>query len=266
LSSKTPKKREFQQILVDDCIEPEEIARMDIDNDKIQNLAGSITETGALQPIEVVDRDGKYEIVFGHRRWLAHKQLNIEKIWARVVVLTKDEMLLRRATENISRENLTPVEEGANYKMLQDEFRMSVEKISKRVGQKIGRVKRMLDIMKMPVSFQKAIHKNLIKPTTAEAIWRCDDETHREYLLELAIEHGVTTMLAAQWVQDFKKKQREKGELNKEGGGDSTPMESKPNYMSCDICKGPEEIGNVKQLILCKDCHNQILGETRKRE
>ncbi|MBW8042574.1 MAG: ParB/RepB/Spo0J family partition protein [Planctomycetes bacterium] len=258
MNSKTPKKKEFQLIKVNQCVEPKELARMEIDKDEIENLARSIQETGSLQPIEVNKSGDEYEIVFGHRRWLAHKVLNKENIWARVIDLTKDEMLLRRATENISRENLTAVEEGANYKMLRDEFGMSIEKISKRVGRQSGRVKRMLDIMKMPVSFQKAIHRGLIKPTTAEAIWRCEDPTHREYLLDLAVEHGITTAVATQWVQDYRKTQRNKGEIKNDGGGDFIPMENKPNYMTCDVCQGPEIMGKVKQLILCENCHKGI--------
>ncbi|KKK86632.1 hypothetical protein LCGC14_2761330, partial [marine sediment metagenome] len=208
--------------------------------------------------IEVVKKNGKYEIVFGHRRWLAHKYLQKEKIWARVVELSKDEVLLRRATENISRSNLSPVEEGANYQTLQKEFGMTIDKISKRVGQKPGRVKRMLDIMVMPVSFQKAIHKKKLSPTVAEALWRCEDETHREYLLELAVEHGVTAAVARQWVEDNRKTKRNSTELNTEGGSEGSPMAGKPNYMTCDLCQGPEVLGDIKQMVLCKDCHRKL--------
>ncbi len=259
MTSEKPEEKGFQQIDVEDCIEPKQLARMEINFDVITELASSIQETGALQAIEVVKSGDKFEIVFGHRRWLAHKYLKKEKIWARVVELSNEEILLRRASENISRENLSPVEEGANYLALQADFGMTIDKISRRVGQPPGRVKRMLDIMKMPTSFQKAIHKGKIKPTTAEALWRCSDESHREYLLELAVEHGITTMVATQWVNDHKKTQRHSTDLNTQGGGDDTPMESKPNYMTCDICKGPEDINDMKQLMLCKDCHKKIL-------
>ncbi len=258
MNSKKREKKGFQQIAVNDCIEPKELARMEINSDEIHNLASAIEETGSLQPIEVVKDGDKFEIVFGHRRWLAHKFLKMDKIWARVVEINKDEILMRRATENIARVNLSPVEEGANYLAIQNQFDIGVEKIARKVGQTSSRVKRMLDIMRMPVSFQKAIHKGVLKPTTAEALWRCDDEVHREYLLELAIEHGVTTMVAQQWVNDYRKTQRPSSDINTEGGQSSSPMESKPNYMTCDLCKGPEIISGIKQLILCEECHRKI--------
>ncbi len=258
MNSEKREKKGFQQIPVNKCVEPKEVARMEISNEEIEKLAASISETGSLQPIEVVKDGEGFEIVFGHRRWLAHKYLEKEKIWARVVDLSKDEILIRRATENISRENLSPVEEGANYEAIQKQFGIGVDKIARRVGQKASRVKRMLDIMRMPVSFQKAIHKGTIKPTTAEALWRCDDDSHREYLLELAVEHGITTLVAQQWVNDHKKKLRDPSVINNEGGVSSSPMESKPNYMTCDVCKGPENISNIKNLVLCETCYKSI--------
>jgi len=266
LNSKKPGKKGFQQIRVEDCIEPKNMARLEIDTEELEGLARSINETGSLQPIEVVENNGKFEIVFGHRRWLAHKHLKKQKIWARVIELSEAEILLRRATENISRENLSPVEEGANYKTLKDEFGMTVDKIAKRVGRSPGRVKRMLDIMRMPVSFQKAIHKKMISPTTAEALWRCEDDAHREYLLDLAVEHGITTLVASQWVQEHRKTLRNKTVINDEGGGDQSPMESSKHYMTCELCQGPEDVGNIKQLILCKECHRKLSEIKRKEE
>ncbi len=260
MNSKAPKKKGFQQIKVSDCIEPEARARMEIDPEEIENLARSIESQGDLQAIEVVERNGKFEIVFGHRRWLAHKLLEKETIWARVVIKTKDEVTLTRATENIARIDLTPVEEGANYQTLKEEFGMTIEKIAKRVGRKASRVKRMLDIVRMPSSFQKAIHKGKISPTVAEALWRCTDESHRDYLLELAVEHGVTATVAAQWVQEHSKDQRQTKDIENRGGGVSSPMEGSPHYMTCDVCHGPEDTSKVKQLILCGECHKKIAG------
>jgi ParB-like chromosome segregation protein Spo0J len=143
---------------------------------------------------------------------------------------------------------------------------MTIEKIAKRVGRKPSRVKRMLDIVKMPVDFQKAIHKNQISPTVAEALWRCEDETHRDYLLELAIEHGVTAVVAAQWVQDHRKEKRESTAIKNEGGGESTPFEGKTHYMTCDLCQGPEDTSKIKQVILCATCHKQLSGAIKKGE
>ncbi len=258
MNSSKQKKKGFHQIKVSDCVEPASISRMEIDSEELENLARSIQSQGDLQAIEVVERNGKFEIVFGHRRWLAHKILKKEKIWARIAIKTKDEITLTRATENIARLNLTPVEEGANYQTLKEEFGMTIEKIAKRVGRKASRVKRMLDIVRMPVEFQKAIHKGQISPTVGEALWRCEDETHRLYLLDLAVEHGITATVAAQWVQEHNKDQRQSLDIKNEGGGGASPMEGSPHYMTCDVCHGPEDTSRIKQLILCGECHKKI--------
>ena len=93
--------------------EPKGIVRMDIDPDYIEELAQSISEIGLLQPILLALNGGRYEIVAGHCRWLAHKKLELTTIKAVSRTMSQPEIGLARATENIARRDLTPIEEAA---------------------------------------------------------------------------------------------------------------------------------------------------------
>ena len=248
----------YKEVLVEDVLPPEGRQRMEIDEDEIKELMDSIETWGLRQAIEVVPRGEKYEIVYGERRWIAHKRMSKEKIRVQIVDLNREEMVLVRATENIPRAQLSPVEEAAVFGELQERFNMTVEQISKQVGMKVGTVKRRLDILKMPTEFQKAIHIKAVSNTVAEELWRCPNEAHRLYLLDLAIDHGITAAIARQWVNDYLKEQRVNHDVNREGGGDTTPMRFQTSYQACQICDHPVKIEEMIYIGMCSGCRKAI--------
>ena len=256
------RKEQYKEVELEMIVEPEGRHRLEINEEEIEELAHSIESLGMRQAIEVVPREDKYEIVYGERRFLAHKRLRKKKIWVKIVELTRDEIILVRATENISRLNLTPVEEAGVLAEMRDEFKMTSEKIAKKVGLKVATVKRRLDILRMPKSFQMAIHRKLISATVAEELWRCPDAEHKEYLLELAVEHGITALVARQWVQDFARERRGKETVDHGGRGALSPMESKPVYTTCDLCQGPVDVTETMNLGICKECGEKLRQAT----
>lgn len=258
------KKETFRKIKLDLIDRPDEIIRMEIDQDELQGLAESIKERGLLQPIGIAPRGERYALIFGDRRYLAHKILGLKYIMCRIQDVQEEQIVIDRAMENIQREDLTPFEEGHTYCKLFEKAKMSVEEISKRVGKSPGLVQRRIDIMRMPDSFQKAIHKKQVSISVAEELWSCPDASKREYFLELAIEHGITAIIARNWVQDFKKDIRKKEDDI--GGGGLAPMEFEdvPIYRACDTCRDPVEYKNVRELRICPECHKLISDATQK--
>jgi ParB/RepB/Spo0J family partition protein len=244
---------------------PETPDRLEIDPDEINRLAGSIKELGQLTPIEVVKNGEFYEIVFGHRRYLAHKVLGKKTIIAIVKVLEPEDIKKRRATENLGRVNLSAVEEGAVYLDLRNEYHMTKNQIAEFTGKSASRVKRCQDIHKMPMKMQRAIHKKSISIGVGESLMGCQDKAHQDYLLDMSIEHGVTVAVVRQWVDDWRKEQRTPSRDIDPGGGDSHLMETPPSYMACNTCSGPTDITKVKYLQICPSCHETILNAMREK-
>ncbi len=252
------KREEYREIDLKLIDEPDGRARMEIDKEDIANLASSIESFGLRQAIEVVKRGDRYEIVYGERRVLAHRHLEQKTIWAKVVKLTKDEVVLVRALENISRKNLSPIEEAVSFAVMRDEFGNPIDRIAKKVGRSPGNVKRRLALLKMPADIQKAVHSKKISVGIAEELWACKDVAHRSYLLELCIEHGVTTIIARKWVKDYEKELRTSGADNEERGRVLEPMENRPIYQPCDICDSAVDIKEISRLGICRACHKNI--------
>lgn len=258
------KKEIFRKINLDLINRPEDIARMEIHEGELQELAESIKERGLLQPIEVTPRDKGYLIVFGDRRYLAHKLLGRKDIMCRIEEMEDEQVVVDRAMENVQRVNLTPFEEGHIYKGLYEKAGMKLDEISRRVGKSPGVVKRMMDILRMPESFQKALHARSISITVAEELWSTPDAAKREYFLEMAVDHGITKSVARGWVDDFKKSLRSVGTAGNVGGGESSVYENAPIFRACDVCKGPVEFKDLHELRVCESCHGGILEVLKK--
>lgn len=258
------KKEIFKKIQIDLIDRPPDIIRMTIDQDELRELANSIQERGLLQPIGITPRAERYLIIWGDRRYLAHQLIGLKTIMCKIEDAEDDQIAIDRAMENIQRVNLTPLEEGHIYLGLNKQAGMDIEEISKQVGKSPGTVQRRIDILRMPDSFQKALHEKKVNISVAEELWACPDVAKREYFLELAIEHGITMAIARTWVQDFRKENRKQKVADELGG--LSPMEYKDQkiYRACDICRGPVEYKNVKELRLCPGCLGAIQEAQQK--
>ncbi|MBA7495656.1 Nucleoid occlusion protein [subsurface metagenome] len=238
---------------------PDDIVRLDIDQGELRELADSIQERGLMQPIGVTPRGDRFLIVFGDRRYLAHELLGLKKIMCRVEKIEDDKVIIDRAVENIQRVNLTAFEEGHIYAGLVEKAGFSVEAIAGMTGKSAGIIQRRMDILRMPESFQKAIHTGHVSLSVAEELWSCRDKARREYFIDLAIEHGITKAVARNWVDEFKKSERGKKVAGDEGGGALPVFEDTPIFRACDICRGPIEYKDVRELRICEGCHESIL-------
>jgi len=248
--------RDLSLVLID---EPRGILRMDIDPDDLNDLAQSISEIGLLQPILVAVDGERFEIVFGHRRYLAVKKLGLSVIRSVVRTMTQEEIGIARATENISRSDLTPIEEASTYQNLISEYHLTLEQVAKKMGKTPGTIKRRMDLLRMPPSLQKAVHKKQISMSVAEELWSIRDESSLDYYLVFAVENGCTKEVARQWAKDWMDGQRRSQAPGVEGGSvDLSPYEPRPSYVPCDICSEPVDLNQTKFFRTCPGCFSSI--------
>ena len=244
-------KQTIKDVSLDLIDEPKGIVRMDIDPD---DLAQSISEIGLLQPILLVVDNERFELVFGHRRYLASKKLGLSTIRSIVRSMTQVEIGIARATENISRADLTPIEEAATYKNLLEEYGLSLEQVAQKMCKSGGTIKRRMDLLKMPPPLQKAVHSKSISISVAEELWTISDMADLDYYLSFAVDGGCTKEVARSWAKEWKDKKRRQENPGVEGGQTFAPTEPRPVYVACDLCTGPMELGQETVLRLCSDC------------
>ena len=109
--------------------------RKNFDYEKIAELAESIKTHGIIQPLILrKDKDENYIIVAGERRWRAAKMAGLKELPSIIMELSEKDVLEISLIENIQREDLNPIEEALAYKKLLNEFKITQEELSKRIG------------------------------------------------------------------------------------------------------------------------------------
>jgi len=238
--------------------EPPRVARREINAADIKELGDSIKAIGLLQPILVRPMGGRYEIIAGHRRFLAHVSAGLTKIRCLSKTMTDQEAALARATENLGRVDLTPLEEAEEYYDLINVHGLTVETVGQKFGKTPGTIKRRMDILKMPPILQDAVHSGRVSISAAEELWPISDLTQLEYYLTFAVENGCTKEVARQWCHSWRDSVRRDSNPGVESGGAVSPLAPRPIYVSCDLCAGPIELEKAVRMTICTACHTVI--------
>lgn len=242
-------------IALDDIVEPGTPLRVIVDMEAVRELAESIREKGLLQPILVRPQGDKYEIVFGHRRYLAHKFLGRETIRAEARDISDEECLLLRATENLQREDLSPMEEATVYGTLRNKLGYTVEEICRKMGKNRLTIKKYLRLLELPEAFQKVVDARILGIAVANVLVDIDDEVLRNYYLQNASEHGCSLKTAELWYSDYQATKAAR--YYQEVGGEGETgicLTSKPIYHACDVCLQAVDLSQLKHLVVCPVC------------
>lgn len=167
------------------------------DETDMAELIHSVREVGVLQPIVVRPlEDDHFELIMGERRWRASQSAGRETIPA-VVRKTADEDLLRDALlENIHRSELNPLEEAAAYRQLLDDFDISQEELSRRIGRSRPQISNTLRLMKLPAGVQRRVAAGVLSSGHARALLSIDDEKHMEELAQRIVSEGLSVRSA----------------------------------------------------------------------
>lgn len=238
---------------------PVKMARETIDPERLRELAESIRETGLLQPITLRAVNGRYEIVAGDRRFLAHKLLELKTIAAIVKELDDQETVIVRGIENLQRENLTPSEEGKMYLSLKEEGGLGIMAIAKKTGKTYNTVNRYLNFAMCPEEVRRAVDQKRMSMQVLEALREIEDEDIFKYHFEMAAQNGITIQVARMWVDDYQKSKA--GKFYSDGGGmppGGVESVSKPVFMTCEVCVGPVEMKDVRSMVVCIPCLKKV--------
>lgn len=250
---------QIQLISMDLIDRPVKIARETIDPERVRELAESIRESGLLQPVILRPCNGRYEMVAGDRRYLAHKLLNLKEIKAIIRELDDRETVVIRGIENLQRENLTPSEEARVYLLLKEEGGLSTKEISKKTGKAHNTVARYINFARCSEEVRRAVDLKQISLNTLETLQEIDDPDTFKYYFDMAAQNGITEKVARLWVDDYGKTKL--GTYYSEDGGVpavNIDFVSKPVFITCEVCHGPTETKDVRNLVVCRTCFKKV--------
>ena len=150
---------EYPVINVDvDKITPgEHQPRKVFNSERLEGLVNSIKNQGVIQPILLKEENGGYKIIAGERRWRAAKSAGIKTIPALIKDVSHKEATELALIENIQREDLNPLEEAGAYKRLIEEYQLTQENLSARVGKNRATISNYLVDEKITMGHARAI-------------------------------------------------------------------------------------------------------------
>lgn len=248
-----------RQVDMELIIAPEGNIRLDIPDRSIFELSESMKEVGLIQPILLCEQDGKFEVVAGQRRWLAAKRLQWKTIRAEIRKLTRVQIAVIRANENLQREGLSPIEEAAVYTDLFDNHSLTMKMIADRMGKAVSHVKGRMDLLQMDSEVQKAIHTGKIAVRVARVLNTINDKKDLYRYLEIAVENGVTEAVAKLWTEEYRKGLQYVH--SEDRPGDSLPERQREEkyFTMCQTCEGAMEYKDMRTIKVCDKCYDLIL-------
>lgn len=128
-----------------------------LDDASMEELVDSVRQKGVLQPILAVRTDvpEQYQILAGERRWRAARTAGLTEVPILVRDASSAEALELALIENIQRQDLNCIEEALAYQRLQEEFHLTQEEISQRVGKNRSTVANLLRLLGLPPDIQE---------------------------------------------------------------------------------------------------------------
>jgi ParB family chromosome partitioning protein len=163
------------------------------DTDELNELSASIKEVGVMQPPVVRDiGGGKYELIMGERRLRASKLAGLKTIPV-IIRQTPDNELLREALlENIHRSQLNPLEEGAAYQNLLNDFGYTHDELAIKVGKSRPAITNTLRLLNLPATVQRRVAAGVLSAGHARALLTLSDEKEIEKLANRIVSEGLS--------------------------------------------------------------------------
>lgn len=144
--------------------------RKDFNEEAIQELAESIRQHGVIQPIIVRSVLKGYEIIAGERRFRASQYCGKATIPAVVRSLSDQQVMEIALIENLQRENLNAMEIAVAYQGLMDQFSLTQEELSLKVGKSRSHIANFLRLLSLPEEVKDYVSRGTISMGHARAI------------------------------------------------------------------------------------------------
>ena len=167
--------------------------RREFDETALQELADSISEIGIIQPITLRKlTEDEYQIIAGERRYRASLKAGLKTIPAYIRTADDENVMEMALIENIQREDLNAVEIALAYQHLLEQYELTQERLSERVGKKRTTIANYLRLLKLPAPIQMALQNKQIDMGHARALITLGDPKLQVKIFEEILEHDYS--------------------------------------------------------------------------
>ena len=188
-----------------DQIEPNaDQPRSLFDEDALKELAVSIHEIGIIQPITLRQiAENRFQIIAGERRWRASQMAGLKSIPAYIRTIDDESVMEMALVENIQREDLNAIEIALTFKKLIEQYHLTQERLSERIGKKRATIANFLRLIRLPAEVQLGLRDKIVDMGHARALLSLDKPSLQLKLYNEIIKKGLSVRqveaLVKQW-------------------------------------------------------------------
>lgn len=193
--------------------------RQTFDEEALDELASSIRELGIIQPLSLrkVGNDS-YQIIAGERRYRASIKAGLTRVPAYIRTANEAEITEMALIENIQREDLNAIEIALTFKKLIEQYNLTQEKLSERIGKKRATIANFLRLLKLPAEVQLGLRDKRVDMGHARALLTIDKPALQLKLYNEILRDGLSV-----------RKVEELAKLYQQGLEESPKQKKKPD-------------------------------------
>jgi len=195
--------------------------RSTFDEDALDELAASIRELGIIQPISLrKSGPDSYQIIAGERRYRAAIKAGLTSVPAYIRTASEAELTEMALIENIQREDLNAIEIALTFKKLIDQYDLTQERLSERIGKKRATIANFLRLLKLPAEVQLGLRDRRVDMGHARALLSIESPTDQLRVYNRILKEGLSVRAVERIAQELR------GEKDKPTGKQATPKTS----------------------------------------
>ena len=167
--------------------------RTTFDEEALDELASSIRELGIIQPLSLRKTGpDTYQIIAGERRYRAAQRAGLESVPAYVRTANDSELTEMALIENIQREDLNAIEIALTFKKLIDQYSLTQERLSERIGKKRATIANFLRLLKLPAEVQLGLRDKRVDMGHARALLAVGDPQVQLRIYKQILKEGLS--------------------------------------------------------------------------
>ncbi len=177
--------------------------RRSFKQEQIDELAASIRERGLVQPLVVRRVNGHFELIAGERRLRAVASLGHKEVKVVVMEATDQEVAEITLIENLQREDLSPLEEAEQYRLLKTRFHMKQEVIAQHVGKSRAVVANTMRLLDLCPAVRNLLEEEKITVGHAKVLLQLHDEEQQKAAANRVVQRSLTVRQTEKHVRDL---------------------------------------------------------------
>lgn len=196
--------------------------RKTFDNDSLEELAASIRELGIVQPLSLRKTGSDtYQIIAGERRYRAARLAGLATVPAYIRTANDSELTEMALIENIQREDLNAIEIALTFRKLIDQYQLTQERLSERIGKKRATIANFLRLLRLPAEVQLGLRDKRLDMGHARALLTLSEPADQLALFHRIVKEGLSVRRVEQLAKEME-------ESRQAGGKDGEAKDGEP--------------------------------------